>query len=315
MKYFDLHCDTADEIYYSKTVLYDGKCQVSLKKAEIFDKYIQLFALFPYPGLNDDDGFGKICEIRENFMAECEKNNVTMITSSSELESFNASDKKIGGILMIEDSRILGNKIERVQELYDLGIRVMTLLWGGDTSIGGSHDSENGLTDFGKAAVEEMLRVGIIPDISHASFKSADDILDICEKYGKAPIATHMNSYSVCQHTRNLTDERFLRLIKLGGIAGVSLCPYHLVNGYEQTHEAALDTIVPHFKKYEELSPSHVCFGCDMDGTNLPDGIHGLDGIPDAIKLLSDSGFSEEQLDKISFDTAYEYMKKNLPNK
>lgn len=75
-----------------------------------------------------------------------------------------------------------------MRELYDLGVRVMTLLWGGDTSIGGSHDTENGLTDFGKAAVEEMAKVGIIPDISHASFKSADDIMDICENAASLPL-------------------------------------------------------------------------------------------------------------------------------
>ena len=45
MKFFDLHCDTADEIFLGKKSLYDSDCHVSLKKAEGFDKYVQLFAV------------------------------------------------------------------------------------------------------------------------------------------------------------------------------------------------------------------------------------------------------------------------------
>ena len=56
MKFFDLHCDTADEIFLGKKSLYDGDCHVSLKKAEGFDKYVQLFAVFTYPDLDDNAG-------------------------------------------------------------------------------------------------------------------------------------------------------------------------------------------------------------------------------------------------------------------
>ena len=52
-----------------------------------------------------------------------------------------------------------------------------------------------------------------------------------------------------------------------------------------------------------------------MDGTSLPEGISGLDEIPKAVKLLRDAGLSERQLDEITFDTAYGFMKKNLPSK
>ena len=48
---------------------------------------------------------------------------------------------------------------------------------------------------------------------------------------------------------------------------------------------------------------------------SLPEGISGLDEIPKAVKLLRDAGMSEKQLDEMTFDTAYEFMKKNLPSK
>lgn len=313
MKFFDLHCDTADAIFFHDQELYSNKCHVSLEKAKGYDKYVQLFAVFTAEEFTDQEGYEYFLKIREKFVSECEKNGVRMIRTADDLEAFEASDEKIAAVLTVEDSRILDGKIERVQELYDLGVRVMTLLWGGDTSIGGSHNTENGLTEFGRAAVREMAKVGIIPDISHASFKSADEIMDICEEYGVAPIATHMNSYSVCPVTRNLTDDRFLRLTKLGGIAGVSLCPPHLKEGYKRGDSLTLDSIVPHFEKYSSLAENRVCFGCDMDGTSLPSGISGLDGIPDAAELLKNDGFTDEQLENITYNTAYDFMKRNLP--
>lgn len=314
MKFFDLHCDTADVIFFDNKELYSNDCHVSLEKAAGFDKYVQLFAVFTSDTFTDSEGYEYFLKIREKFLSECEKNGVRMIYTAEDLEEFEASDEKLAAVLTVEDSRILDGKLERIQELYDLGVRVMTLLWGGDTSIGGSHNTENGLTEFGRAAVEEMAKVGIIPDISHASFKSADEIMDICEKYGVSPIATHMNSYSVCPVSRNLTDDRFLRLTKLGGIAGVSLCPPHLKEGCEESESLTLDSIAPHFKHYSDLANSRVCFGCDMDGTNLPMDISGLDGIPDALKLLEKAGFTKEQLENIAYNTAYSFMKKNLPH-
>lgn len=312
MKFFDLHCDTADAMYYNKEGLKSNSCHVSLDKAAAFEKYVQLCAIFTSPKLDDEEGWQTFLKIRENLLSECEKNGVEVLYSASDLKKFDESGKKNAVIITVEDARILNGRIERVRELHELGVRVVTPLWGGKTCMGGSHDTDEGLSDFGKEAVREMAKAGIIPDISHASFKSADDILDICENEGIAPIATHMNSYSVCRHTRNLTDERYLRLVSLGGIAGVSLCPPHLVEGFTRGDKAKLEVIVPHFRKYEKLFPAHVCFGCDMDGTGLPEGISGVDGIPDALQLLSLEGFSESQIEAISYDTAYGFMVDNL---
>lgn len=88
MKFFDLHCDTADEIFLGKKSLYDGDCHVSLKKAEGFDKYVQLFAVFTYPDLDDNAGFEQFLKIRENFLSECEKYGVEMIIPPPTLRGF-----------------------------------------------------------------------------------------------------------------------------------------------------------------------------------------------------------------------------------
>lgn len=309
MKLIDLHCDTALDLYHKKLSLADNACHISLKKAEYLDKYIQFAAIFTSSRLTDAEGWEVFLAARENFVAECEKNDVPLIRSKADLEAFLASDKKTAFVLAIEDVRILDSKIERVKEIYDLGVRCVTLLWGGPTTIGGSHDTDQGLTEFGFAALREMLDYGIIPDISHASFSSTHDILTVCEELGKAPIATHMNSYTVRSHSRNLRDDHLERLVKLGGIAGVSFCPPHLTGDEACTSAHVCD----HLAYYNDNAKGHAAFGSDYDGTSLPEDIADLTAVPMICEKLAARGLSEAEIEDITWNNALEFLRANLP--
>lgn len=306
MKLFDLHCDTAMALYAAMVPLKSNNRHISLDKAACFDKYVQLTAFFTSPRVSDEDGWNQFWRARRRLLDECDRNGVTTVSSAAELEAFDKSNAKTAFIITIEDVRMLAGHLERVEQLYEGGVRVVTPLWGGETIIGGSHNTDMGLTPFGRAAVEEMLNVGITPDISHASFRSTDEILDLCEKHGKSPIATHMNSYVQCEHTRNLTDERFERLVKLGGIAGVSLCPPHLLKGEVG---CTSDDAVRHFVHYNGLHPENVAFGCDLDGTDLPEDMHDIRDLVPLTEKLANLGMNT---DAITYDNAYRFMMKVL---
>ena len=310
MKLFDLHCDTATRIYYEKQPLAENDFHVSLGKAGIYEKYIQLTAVYTSQDISDEDGWRQFWDVRDNLFREAEKNGVKIITNARELEEFNNSDGKTAFILTVEDARILGGKIGRVKELYDAGVRVITPLWGGETVIGGSHDTQGGLTDFGREAVGEMLSLGIIPDISHASFASADEIIGMCESAGKVAFASHSDAYSVNPHTRNLTDDRFMRIARRGGIAGVNLCRLHLTKTPET---ASIDDVCANILHYKNLSPASVACGCDLDGTDLPDGIDDVSCLPKITDRLRALNVSERFIERLTYGTAYEFMKNNLP--
>lgn len=312
LKLFDMHCDTAIQLYRMNRDLYDNDLQISLKKAECFDKYVQLAAFFTYPQLSDEEGWEVFLSARKNFIAQCEKYGVRIIKTADDLADFQNSDERFAVILAVEDMRILGGKLERVAEMYDLGVRVGTLLWGGETIIGGSHNTEHGLTEFGKAALAEMLRVGIVPDVSHASFKSTDEIMDMCEAFGKSPVATHMNSYTERAHTRNLTDLRYSRLTSLGGVAGISLCPDHLADDADTC--SACD-VLRHILQYRELNKGGVGFGCDYDGTRPPQDLSDISKLPTVAEKLRDHGLTEAEIEQIFFGSVCEFMMKNLPSR
>ena len=300
----DMHCDTAMAIWHEHKSLARNDLNIDLEKAAVFSKYLQLAAFFTSTRLGDEEGWEDFLASRENFLAECSRNNVPILYSGEEIRRWAESGTPVGFVMTVEDARILNGHLERVEKLYELGIRVVTPLWGGDTVIGGSHNTDHGLTDFGREAVREMLRVGIVPDISHASFRSTDEILDLCEEAGKPPVATHMNSHALCAHSRNHTDDRFLRLVKLGGVAGISLYIRHLAASDPVTAE----DVARHLLHYRALAPNAVGFGCDYDGADLPEGIADLSDLPAVADILRAKGLDDAAIEGVYYGNVLRFL-------
>ena len=98
----------------------------------------------------------------------------------------------------------------------------MTLTWNEMNEIGSGVLSEDkcGLTDFGKLAVAEMEKYGIVIDISHSS----DELFyDVVNQTNKPFIATHSDSRTITQNPRNLTDEQIKIITQRGGLIGLNL--------------------------------------------------------------------------------------------
>ena len=311
MKLCDLHCDTALWLYLRDASLADNPFHISEKLFCGYEKYIQLAAVFTSPRLSNDEGYSQFWKVRERLIRECEMLDIPLVGSSSELKAA-IRDRGRAFILTVEDVRIIDGDVSRIRELYDAGVRVITPLWGGETVIGGSHDTSVGLSDFGVYAVEEMTKLGIIPDISHASDRACDEIMDVCEAARVSPIATHMNSRAVCDHTRNLTDVRFERLCSLGGICGISLCPEHLTEREECTSGDA----VRHIMHYSEIARDRVAFGCDFDGVGkLPMGLENISRLPTLVPMLKSEGFTESDVSALFYENAEKFLINNLPER
>ena len=211
--------------------------------------------------------------------------------------------------MSIEDARLLCGKLERLDSLYDMGVRFLIPMWSGESIIGGAFDTSSGLTDFGKSVVRRCFELGIIPDISHSSLKSANEIFEIAEKYSGPVIASHSCAFSVHEHPRNLRDEQFRRIKEIGGVVGLSFCSYHLV---KKNEHCGIENILDHINHYLDIGGEDMlCLGADMDGAPMPEGITGIESIPYLYKKLCDS-FGKDIADKITFKNAYNFVKTNL---
>ncbi len=309
---FDTHCDTAFELYRRNEGLQENTCHISLSHAIPYEKYVQLFAIWSDRRLDDQTCWDDFLKIADNFdrLIQNESTGIVRIRTAAELQNAIA-DSKRAAVLAVEDARLLAGDIDRLSVLYDMGVRCMTLLWGGETCIGGSHNTNSGLTDFGKLVTRKCFELGIIPDISHASEQSVDDVIEIATQYNIPFIATHSNSYSAYAHTRNLRDRHLSELMRLGGIVGVSMCPSHLRDCSAQNANA--EDVVHHIDRYMELgAQDHLCFGCDFDGTDLPSDISNVGDLYKIADLLTARGYSAEQIEKIFWKNAYTFFQNQL---
>ena len=306
---FDTHCDTAFELYRRNEGLRDNSCHISLSHANPYNRYVQLFAIWSDRRLDDQtcwDDFLKIADYFDHLI-EQEQQSIVRIRTRTELEQAVEASKR-AAVLAVEDARLLAGDIERLHVLYAKGVRCMTLLWGGETCIGGSHNTDVGLTDFGKRVVRGCFELGIIPDISHASEQSVDDVIEIANQYQKPFIATHSNSYSAYAHSRNLRDRHLAELMRLGGVVGVSMCPSHLRDCSKQN--AGVEDVVRHIERYLELgAQDHLCFGCDFDGTDLPNGIDHVDDLYKVADMLSKRGCSTQLIENIFWKNAFAFFR------
>ncbi len=292
MKLFDLHCDTAYEMFKNKQDIISNSLAVDIKRAEDIEEYRQVMAFWCDSSLSDEECYADFIKTY-NYLMERTK----------------IPAPKGPFMLSVEDARLLCGELRRLERLYEMGIRFLIPVWGGKSIIGGAFDEDVGLTDFGKNVIRRCFELGIVPDISHASLKTADEMFEIAEYYNKPIIASHSCSYSVYDHPRNLRDEQFERIKKIRGIVGLSFCSYHLA---PKNEECTSENILLHIERYLELGGEDIiCLGADMDGAPLPSDLLGIQSIPMIYEKICDR-FGKNIADKITFDNANNFVNKNF---
>ncbi len=310
---FDTHCDTAYELYHRGVGLdRNDCCHISLEKASCYERYAQFYAVWCNKRLDDETCWQEFLNISDRFKAELARlsDRVMQVTCSAELVTV-LREGKHAAILAVEDARLTAGKLGRLDELWAHGVRYLTLLWGGDTCIGGSHDTQNGLTEYGKALVRGCFERGIIPDVSHASERSVDDLLPIAYEYRKPFIASHSNSHAVYGHTRNLRDRHFFAIKELGGMVGINLCPSHLADTSQKN--ATVEDILAHVEHYLSMGGENIVgFGADWDGANLPEGIDNVGDLTQVAECMARHNYSDELIEKLFWKNTYQFVMKNL---
>lgn len=308
MKLIDMHCDTIGKIMDLDKCgnLSENLCSVNLSELKKADSMAQFFACFTYLGdYIDLGGYDKCYEHALEMITFLEKQQkeyskeISIARSYEEIRN-NSSEGKLSAVITIEEGGILNNQIERLENLYEKGIRLMTLMWNYENCLGNpnSVDSQmmqKGLKPFGIEVVKRMGELGMIVDISHASDGSFWDVM----RYAKGPVvASHSNCRTLCNHPRNLSDEMIRALAEKGGVSGLNL--YGVFLGTKT--ESRVDEMVAHIQHMIRIGGSEFpAIGTDFDGFRGMD-VMEIEKISDMEKLwhaLKKKGLSEEQLEKI----------------
>jgi len=164
----------------------------------------------------------------------------------------------------IEGMGALNGDVSMVELYYRLGVRQMLIAYNLNNDAGGGcHDEDKGLTDFGRAVVREMNRVGMVVDCAHSGIKSG---LEAMKLSTKPCIFSHANARALRNHERNITDEQIKAVAATGGVVGVNGLNLFLGDG-----GAKVESMVAHIDHMAKLvGAEHVGIGLDYDPSTGP---------------------------------------------
>ncbi|MEC8512979.1 MAG: dipeptidase [Planctomycetota bacterium] len=204
-----------------------GPNQVDFPKMRAGGLDVAFYIVYVGQGALDDEGFARAREqALAKFdaierMAERYPGHIGLARSAADVEQI-ASEGKLVACIGIENGYAMGEDLGAIAEFHARGARYMSITHNRHSQLGDSNTPEEplhgGLSDLGRRAIEEMNRVGVMVDVSHAS--KATTLQTIA--HSKAPvIASHSSVDAVFEHGRNLSDEE-LRAVKANG--GVVQC-------------------------------------------------------------------------------------------
>lgn len=301
---FDLHCDTALALLDESKKLWKNDLHIDLFRSGQLPGYVQCFACFTTT-LSEKDPTIVFAQELDALLNQINENpeKIRLVHAANEIER-NLERGISSAILTIEGPAGIDFDPARLEGLHKIGFRITTLGWNERNPLTGSHASGGGLTELGKEYVKEAQRLNMLVDVSHISDEGFWDIMQITER---PVIASHSNSRSVWNVSRNLTDDMFLAICSTGGVVGINLYADFLgVN-------ATLDTVCDHILHFMKLDPtgSHICLGGDLDGCDrLPIGFDGIQDYHKLAECLLCRGLDEASIYNIFWNNALGVMKK-----
>ena len=315
MNYFDLHCDTAYEMYRKKEGLAKNSLALDLESLDGYEKKAQVFAIWSDNSKEESQVYGDFFEIFNYLQNEIAKNSDKAVLCT-DAKTLSEEDGRLKIIPAVEGARLIEKDLSRLAILREYGVRILTFAWGGENAVCGAYDAESGLTDFGYEVVRECEKQGIIIDVSHMSEKSFWDFANVAEK---PFLASHSNSFTVCAHPRNLADTQLRTVISKGGVVGVDFSGNHLAKVFsekkkaEYSKEFVYDTVVKHIVHFiEKGSDKNICIGSDFDGVPKLKGLEKASKVSLLAEYLENNGAKPELIENLFYNNAYNFFMKNL---
>lgn len=311
MRFFDLHCDTAYECV-TRPGGFDldrGASHISLDRGGCFDAWHQVFAVFMPDELRGEAAVTHYERVRD-FIYRQQELFPDRFVLCRDGEEIKAAERPglCGAIMSIEGGSAVAGSLERIRSVYDDGVRMMTLTWNAENELGHGVGSPvgGGLSRFGREAVALMNELGMIVDVSHLSDAGFYDVA----KLSRRPfVASHSCSRRLCGHRRNLTDEMFGVIRDGGGLVGINFCRVFL----EKDGNTTVDHLLAHTEHFLSLGGEKtVCMGSDFDGTDMPDGITGVESIPALYERFLKANYPESLVEDIFFGNAERFFTEQL---
>lgn len=243
---------------------------------------------------------------------------------------------RVASLIGAEGGHSIASSMGVLRAMYALGVRYLTLTHNNNVPWADSATDEpaaGGLTEFGRAVVREMQRLGMLVDLSHVSAGTMRDALDVAA----APVIfSHSSARALCDHPRNVPDDVLARLPGNGGLCMVTFvaefvspeCAAWAAELTADLRERGLDPrdigvreqaarergatqprplarlaqVADHVDHVREVAGiEHVGLGGDFDGTDqLPAGLADVSSYPALFAELLSRGWSEDDCARLA---------------
>jgi membrane dipeptidase len=150
------------------------------------------------------------------------------------------------------------DELRYVRIFFQLGIRMMHLTYQRRNMLGDGcgEPTDGGVSDFGRAAIDELNRQGVILDVAHCGWQTSLE----SARHSKQPmVASHTTCTAVHEHIRSKPDEVIRAICDTGGHVGICCIPSFL--GGKGDISAMLDHIDYAARRF---GADHVSIGTDV---------------------------------------------------
>lgn len=170
--------------------------------------------------------------------------------------------EKLVALIGVEGGHMIEDDLDKLRDLYERGMRYMTLTWNNSTSWASSAMDETkmaaapsksplagetlgeslkrkGLTEFGKQVVRKMNEMGVIVDLSHTGEQTFYDAIAVT---AKPVILSHSSVWNLCPVFRNVKDDQIKAVAKNGGVICINFYSGFISKGFDERADYLTNT-------------------------------------------------------------------------
>ena len=297
----DLHNDVIDVMIrdplYNFSV-WNNNNHTDIPRLQAGEVDIQFFAMWVNPNTYTNH-YEQTLIMIEEFNGIMTENPSSIQHASTMDEALTINEQgKIAAVIGVEGGHSIENSLEKLENLYNAGMRYMTITWNNSLDWAISHNHANtlnlGLSEFGRSVIRKMDSLGIIIDVSHVGIKTIQDIL---EETINPIIASHSGARAITNNSRNLYDWQIQDIANSGGVIGIVFYPNFLTGN----NNANINNVIQHINHIVNLvGIDYVAVGSDFDGINrTPIGLENVSKFPNLTYALLQNGYSQQDVEKI----------------
>jgi membrane dipeptidase len=234
---------------------------------------------------------------------------ITLITAREDLQELLAdhvtgTGQRIGMLLAIEGAHVLEGDLQRLNELYARGVRMVSLTHAFDNEYGGSSEGAEqlGITPEGEALLARAQELGMTIDIAHASPALVDDVL---ERARRPIVYSHGGIEGTCDIDRNLRDAALDKIAANGGLIAMGFWTRVLCGESVDNVAASMRYVA------DRIGAEHLALGSDFDGGVTT--VFDATGLPLLTDALLAAGFSENEVRQLMGGNYTRLLLQSLP--